>query len=407
MRIEQMTGQELRPARLLAATCLLALVAGCTFDSDLRGGLDGFSTSEAALNATAPRPAPDNRGIISYPNYQVAVARRDDRVADVAYRIGSDPAQLARYNGLEVDSRLREGEILALPSRVAEPSPATGAAGTGPILSPGGVDIASMAGSAIDRAAGNEVSVATLPPSTPGDPARQVGNEPVRHRVQRGETAYTIARTYGVSVRALSDWNGLDSQFTIREGQYLLIPLVAEDGSARAAPAVVEAPGSGSVTPVPPSASQPLPQEQPLSQAEAQAKAEEDKQDLAPDLSAEQTPATTTFDYPLRGRIIREFERGKNDGINLAADAGTPVKAAGAGSVAVVLEDTDGGLVVGVKHADNLLTLYSNITNVVVAKGDQVSRGQQIGELPGGNQAYLIFQVRRGMTPLDPMDYLP
>ncbi|WP_232617713.1 M23 family metallopeptidase [Pseudooceanicola antarcticus] len=403
-----MTGQELRPARLLAATCILALVAGCTFDSDLRGGLDGFSTADAARNAAAPRPAPDNRGIISYPNYQVAVARRDDRVADVAYRIGSDPASLARYNGLEIDSRLREGEILALPSRVAEPSPATGAAGTGPILSPGGVDIASMAGSAIDRAAGNEVAVATLPPSTPGEPARQVGNEPIRHQVRRGETAYTIARTYGVSVRALADWNGLDSQFTIREGQFLLIPLVAEDGSSRSAPATTtEAPGSGSATPVPPSASQPLPQEQPLSQAEAKAKAEEDKQDLAPDLSGEQVQASTLFDYPLRGRIIREFERGKSDGINLAADPGTPVKAAAAGSVAVILEDTDGGLVVGIKHEDNLLTLYSNITGVTVAKGDTVSRGQQIGALPAGNQAYLIFQVRRGMTPLDPMDFLP
>ncbi|MBR9763685.1 MAG: M23 family metallopeptidase [Rhodobacteraceae bacterium] len=407
MRIEQMTGQRRSPARLLAATCLVALVAGCTFDSDLRGGLDAFSTADAARSAAAPRPQPDNRGIISYPNYQVAVARRDDRVANVAQRIGADPAALARYNGLEVDSLLREGEVLALPSRVAEPSPATGAAGTGPIVSPGQVDIASMAGSAIDRAAGNEVAVATLPPAAPGEPTRQVGNEPIRHQVRRGETAYTIARTYGVSVRALSDWNGLDSQFTIREGQFLLIPLVAENGQASAAPAPVEAPGSGSATPVPPSASQPLPEEQPLSQSAAQAQAQEDKQDLAPDLSSEQSQASTRFDYPLRGRIIREYEKGRSDGIDLAADPGTAVKAAGSGSVAAIIEDTDSRAVIVIKHDDNLLTLYSNVSSISVAKGDSVSRGQKIAQVPGGSDAYLHFEVRRGLDTVNPMDYLP
>ncbi|MBY5972257.1 peptidoglycan DD-metalloendopeptidase family protein [Ferrimonas balearica] len=402
-----MTGQKRSPARLLAATCLLAVAAGCTFDSDLRSGFDTFSTRDAALNAAAPRPSPDNRGIISYPNYQVVVARRDDRVGDVALRIGTDPAELARYNGLEVDSRLRDGEILALPSRVAEPSPATGASGTGPIMNPGAVDISAMAGSAIDRASGNEVSVATLPPATPGEPARQVGNEPIRHRVQRGETAYTIARLYGVSVRALSDWNGLDSQFTIREGQYLLIPLVAEDGSpANRAPAVEE-PGTGSATPVPPSASQPLPEETPPSQQQAQQQAAEAREDLAPDLSSEQAPATTTFDYPLRGRIIRDYEKGRSDGIDLAADPGTPVKAAGNGSVAAIIEDTDQRSVIVVKHDDNLLSLYSNIAGISVAKGDSVSRGQQIATLPSGSDAYLHFEVRRGLETVDPKDYLP
>ena len=50
-------------------------------------------------------------------------------------------------------------------------------------------------------------------------------SEPIRHKVSRGETAFTISRLYNVSIRSLADWNGLDSNYTIREGQYLLIPL--------------------------------------------------------------------------------------------------------------------------------------------------------------------------------------
>ena len=39
------------------------------------------STAEAARGATTARPEPDARGIISYPGYQVVVARGGDTVA--------------------------------------------------------------------------------------------------------------------------------------------------------------------------------------------------------------------------------------------------------------------------------------------------------------------------------------
>ncbi len=51
--------------------------------------------------------------------------------------------------------------------------------------------------------------------SRPAAPAR-----PTTHRVQRGENLTGIARRYGVSVRELREWNGLDSD-AIRAGQRL------------------------------------------------------------------------------------------------------------------------------------------------------------------------------------------
>ena len=50
-------------------------------------------------------PAPDARGVITYPDYQVVVARADDTVQTVAQRLGQDPAALARHNALTPDTR--------------------------------------------------------------------------------------------------------------------------------------------------------------------------------------------------------------------------------------------------------------------------------------------------------------
>ena len=96
------------------------------FDVDFRGLTGGFSTAEAAVNATTDRPKADTRGVISYPNYQVVVANRGDTLNDVAKRLDIDPVELSKFNGVGADVPLRKGEIIALPNRVTEPSALTG-----------------------------------------------------------------------------------------------------------------------------------------------------------------------------------------------------------------------------------------------------------------------------------------
>ena len=124
-------GRTLR--RLLLAGTALGLLAACDrpLDFDMRGNFGNtLDTAEAARQPVANRPAPDARGVISYPNYQVAVARRGDTVTDVASRVGISAEELARFNGLRPADTLRPDEVVALPRRVAEPSPATGGFGT-------------------------------------------------------------------------------------------------------------------------------------------------------------------------------------------------------------------------------------------------------------------------------------
>ncbi len=400
---------------LMAGTACV-LLAGCAqpLDFDMRGIGGGFSTANAAQVPLAPRPVPDERGVISYPNYQVAVARRGDTLADVAARVGISAPQLASFNGIEPDAVLRRDEIIALPSRVAEPAPATGAAGTGP-LQP--VDITTVAGGAIARAPATPgvqtTPLAPAPAATPvAQPAPQTGSEPVRHKVERGETAFIISRLYGVPVKDLAEWNGLGADFAIREGQFLLIPVASQSAPRRTAPAptaTVSAalPGTGSATPTPPSATKPLPDERIAPAAEATATPAAAPPPPVANVGQTTKPAASgKMVRPVEGTIIREYSKGKNEGINIKAAPGTPVKAADAGTVAAITQSADGIPIVVVRHVDNLLTVYANVTDVSVAKGDSVSRGQSIAKLRSGDNSFVHFEVRKGFDSVDPNPFL-
>lgn len=393
-----------RRARLaITATTALVLLTACDqIDYDMRGGLGQTSTAEAAAGVqTASRPAPDARGVISYPNYQVAVAARDDTINDIASRLGVDASQLASYNGISRDVPLRQGEVIALPTRVAVLSSSPGTAGA---TQAGAVDIGTLAGDAINRApAGNAgsggVQTAALPPAsgTAATPAPS-GKEPVRHKVERGETAFTISRLYQVPVKSLAEWNGLGPDFAIREGQYLLIPVARQAPPASDAAAVTR-PGEGSPTPTPPSAAKPLPPAASAAPVAAAPKVDVGEQTISTD--------EARMLFPVKGTIIRGFSKDKNPGINIQAAPGTAVKAAEGGVVGSILVDTDGVPIIVLRHEPQLLTAYVNVVDYTVKKGDRVTRGQTIGKLSDDENAYLHFEViEGGLERVDPMLYL-
>jgi murein DD-endopeptidase MepM/ murein hydrolase activator NlpD len=389
---------EARRVMTLTATArslmlVTGVLAGCTtagLDWDLRGPGRG-DTSAAAAQATRARPAPDARGVLTYPGYQVALARRGDSVATVAGRLGIDAGALARANALRPEDPLREGEILALPTRVAAAAaPAPGAVVGAPVAT-GPISVTTLAGAAIDRAEGT----ATLPAPAPATP----GPEPLRHKVARGETAFIIARAYNVSARALADWNGLGPDMALREGQTLLIPTAS--GQPPAAEPVTD-PGVGSPTPVPPSAAKPLPAENPVAAASPAPGTP-----ASPGLGDQRTAASASvLAMPVQGKIIRSFAKGRNDGIDIAAAPGTGVQAAAAGTVAAITKNTDQVPIIVVRHADNLMTVYAGIDAVKVTKGASVARGQEIAVIRRADPAFLHFEVRKGVDAVDPMGYL-
>ncbi len=373
---------------VIAATSLLALAACDGFDFDLRGRTGAFGTSDAVQGAVPGRPDPDARGVISYPGYQVAVARQGDTAESIAARVGLSADEIVRFNGLQPGATLRAGEIVALPRRVSEPS--------GGISGTSGNDITSIAGAAIERAGGTPTPPGTLTPA-------RGSTDPIRHQVVRGETAYSIARLYGISVTALAQWNGLGADLAVREGSYLMIPQAT---AANSDVSTETLPGEGSPTPTPPSAGDPLP---------ANTTNTPPSQPASPNLGSERTQpaASGRLRMPVQGSIIRPYRKGSNEGIDISATAGANVVAAASGTVAAVTKSTENVSIVILRHdgaafgsSEPILTVYANLEGITVERGARVNAGQTIGKVRSGNPAFIRFEVRRGFDTLDPSDYL-
>ena len=385
--------------RAILAGVLALGLAGCADQMDLGrfGGRDG--------------PRPDARGVITYPTYQVAVAQPGDTVRLIAQRLGQDPDAMGKLNGIHPDTALRTGEIVVLPARIESyygpdglPNGSSGGAdigsnvgvapsGTaGPVRRPGSVDVAAIAGDAINRAEAGQGQG-----QTQGNPA---ANEPQRHVVQNGETAEGIAARYGVSLQALLQLNGLHQDSPLRLGQILLIPTQVTAAPPRTRPApVVSPPGQQTPVPPPPSAAPPAAATKPAATKPAATKPAEPP-------AAKPSDTKGQFTMPVKGSIIRDFQKGKSDGIDISARAGSPVVAAGDGTVAAITRDTKGVPILVIRHSNGLLTVYAGIDNLTVARGDTVKRGQKVAVVRKGSPAFLHFEVRKGIDSIDPMNFL-
>jgi murein DD-endopeptidase MepM/ murein hydrolase activator NlpD len=109
---------------------------------------------------------------------------------------------------------------------------------------------------------------------------------------------------------------------------------------------------------------------------------------------------------PVSGSIIRPYVNSKNDGIDIAASAGTAVQAAEAGTVAAITKDTEQVPILVLRHSDGLLTVYANIDGITVAKGASVTKGQTIAKARASDPGFVHFEVRKGFESVDPMPYL-
>lgn len=384
------------PRRLAIYGCAALALSACDkpLDFDLRGLTNAFSTAPAALEAnTAAKPEADENGVLSYPNYQVAVARKGDTIDTLANRIGMSPAELAQYNGIPDGVELRSGEVIALPRRIGTSTTVA----TGTIASGERIDVSSLANEVLTETP-LDTPAATASMSKPS--TTEITTEPVRHQVQRGETAYSIARQYGVSVRALSDWNGLGSDLAVQEGRYVLIPVkTAQSTATPVADAATPGSGTATPTPTPPSAATPLPDPK-------EATAEPVKPSTpAPNLGTTQT-SSSEMAKPVTGPIIRDYDKAKSKFVLFSAPAGTTVKAAKAGTVKLVSTNADGVQIMVIDHGDGLQTAYSFINSLSVKKGDTVSKGQSIAKVTANEFNALQFMVFKGTQTVDPSPYL-
>lgn len=92
--------------------------------------------------------------------------------------------------------------------------------------------------------------------------------------------------------------------------------------------------------------------------------------------------------YPVQGRntLVNQFgdlvDGKENDGIDIAAVAGTPIVAAEKGTVVSAgWQDDKAGNTIVIDHGHSTYTRYSHLANVGVVPGQAVTKGQQIGTI--------------------------
>ncbi|MFM9862981.1 MAG: peptidoglycan DD-metalloendopeptidase family protein [Micropepsaceae bacterium] len=136
-----------------------------------------------------------------------------------------------------------------------------------------------------------------------------------------------------------------------------------------------------------------------------------------PDAAYDERPVTKTigrFLWPVKGKVVSNFGRRgtgvHNDGINIAADPNTPVKAADTGTVVYAGNDIDAyGNLLLVRHANGYVTAYAHNKKLLVGRGDTVSRGETIalvGSTGDVDRPQLHFEIRKGDRAVDPNRYL-
>jgi murein DD-endopeptidase MepM/ murein hydrolase activator NlpD len=98
-------------------------------------------------------------------------------------------------------------------------------------------------------------------------------------------------------------------------------------------------------------------------------------------------------------------ERSFHNGIDIAAPAGSPVKAATAGKVIFSGWAAGYGNLVELDHGAGVVTRYAHNQTNLVTVGEEISPGQLIalvGNTGRATEAHLHFEVRRYGKPIDP-----
>ena len=234
------------------------------------------------------------------------------------------------------------------------------------------------------------------------------------HVVNHGDTLAGIAHRNHVSVGELAKANNLDASAPLKQGMRLNVP------AAKAAEAIAAQPVA-TAQPIPTTtiggsrlaAAAPAGPQQSARYAQANPATESAEAAPAPK-PAETTSALPTFRWPVRGKVITGYgakTNGKsNDGINVAVPEGTPVKAAEDGVVAYSGNELKGyGNLILVRHANGYVTAYAHASELLVKRGDTIKRGQVIaksGQSGEVGSPQLHFEIRKGSTPVDPLQFL-
>lgn len=247
---------------------------------------------------------------------------------------------------------------------------------------------------------------------------------PLNYTVHKGDTLYRVSRMFDATTTELAQLNKLRPPYVLKAGDIIRLP----SKHAITAPTIKTAPAQLAST-----ASPYVPQKMDKIQRESLPPAMVENKKLSPTPSqqipkkveeatevAEVTPPQPQkisgkgFLKPVSGKIISSYgtkaDGLHNDGINIKATRGDPVRASENGVVVYSGSQIEGyGNMLLVRHTNGYMTAYAHMDKSLVKKGDVVKRGQVIGTVGTTGHVdtpQLHFEIRKGKDAIDPGLYM-
>ena len=204
----------------------------------------------------------------------------------------------------------------------------------------------------------------------------------VYHTVQKGQTLHFIARAYNVNLDRLKRINGVYDPSRLQIGTRLWIP------------------GARQVLNIDSNINK---------QALAKNKKKR-KRALNNGIKA----IKGFLIWPVKGQLTSRFgnRSGRHhDGIDIGARRGTSIVAAAEGKVMFAGWGPTGyGLMIIIKHKNDLTTVYAHNSHIHVHKNQMVKQGRRIASVGSTGRStgpHLHFEVRNDSLPMNPLNYLP
>lgn len=210
----------------------------------------------------------------------------------------------------------------------------------------------------------------------PGDELNILPVDGVRHKVQRGETIYSVGKKYSLDssqAQVIVDYpfNEFlnDETFELATGQYVMVPdgVKATKTTPTISRVAFQTPDAGSVT------------------------------------------ALGSFVWPASGGISQGY-RFYHKAFDISNRSGGAILAADSGTVVAAGWDSSGyGNKIVIDHGNSFSTLYAHLSLIQVNVGQRVNRGDVIGQMGSTGRStgiHLHFEIRQGGTILDPGNFL-
>jgi lipoprotein NlpD len=254
-------------------------------------------------------------------------------------------------------------------------------------------------------------------------PVEETKDKEGYYTVHKGDTLIRIAFDRGLNYRELAAWNNIANPDDIKVDQVLrLSPPEGVQLTAVPTPPQIEK------TPPPPRKSTPKGEKRAYSESAVAEMQKSDDRAEKPTLVASLAPVPApapapspaasmsaedrdlSWTWPSDGRVVAQFDEGKNKGIDIAGRAGQQVLAAERGKVMYAGSGIRGyGNLVIVKHSNSLLSAYAHNRAILVKEGQEVRRGQAIAEMGDSDTdtVKLHFEIRQQGKPVDPSKFLP